>query len=453
MRPHRPTMIGVAVLMGVTGMTRADIGAAQPVGRAAPPPGTIALSERPVWSVALSQGEVYFTRRDPSLVPVIQRVVSRSTGGPELGWERPVSVINDANAIAASSGRVYFDGRAMTYTGAIKPMGGRAALGRDASGNRSLVTDSSGPFLGHLFYDDMYDAKRAQPVNEGSYAADVPQPPPAWPQGPQDLDGNYVVRARADGSVIRRDLQVGREIVVRPAGSRIRAVAIHGPWIAWVSGCAPYTSCPQTLTIRNLSTGAVNTVPTSETFGLDISGGQLAYDAVSAGVRELRTIRLGTSSSTVIGELPALEWGMTPDYFETAPRHFDVDDDLIAWIDADGYGRLTPLPASIDPPRFLGNAIAPASFSTRWAIAVPVSKSLPTCSVTIYRGATKVRILDCANTIGMVSVVWDGRTGSGAVLPAGKYTYRISGRDNDNYWLRHYDGTLTTVGGTVTKTR
>ncbi len=105
-----------------------------------------------------------------------------------------------------------------------------------------------------------------------------------------------------------------------------------------------------------------------------------------------------------------------------------------------------------DPPHYLGNSIAPASFSTRWAIAVPVSKALPTCTVTIYRGTTKVRILNCANTIGMVSVVWDGRTGGGAVLPAGTYTYRVSGRDDDGYWLRHYDGTLRAVAGTVTKT-
>lgn len=431
---------------------------AVPSGMAAPlappPPGTVQLSDHPVLSIALSQGQVYLVRADAGggIVPVVLRTVHRNAGQLELGWEQPVSVITGDNAIAASSGRAYFDTRTRTYTGAIKPMGGRASMGREASGNRALVTDSSGPFLGHLFYDDQYDAKRAMPVNTGSYDIDVPQPPPAWPQGPQDLDGSYVLRARTDGSVVRRDLQVGREIVVRPAGSRIQAVAIHGAWVAWVTGCAPYTTCPQTLTIRNLSTGAVSTVATTGTFGLDISGGQLAYDARTDVTRELRTVRLGTSTVTTIGQLPSVMLGSTPDYPETAPRHFGVEDELIAWIDADGHGQLTPLAPSIDPPHYLGNGIAPASFSTRWAIAVPVSKALPTCTVTIYRGTTKVRILDCANTIGMVSVVWDGKTGSGATLPKGKYTYRVSGRDDDGYWLRHYDGTLSPVSGTVTKT-
>jgi len=62
-----------------------------------------------------------------------------------------------------------------------------------------------------------------------------------------------------------------------------------------------------------------------------------------------------------------------------------------------------------------------------------------------------VRILNCANATGMVAVTWNGRTGSGAILPAGTYTYRVSGRDNDGYWLRNYDGRLTTIGGTMTK--
>lgn len=447
MRPHTRITITAALLAGL-----AAPGPATSYAQSPAPPGTVQLSDHQVLSVALSQGQVYFTRYDASLVPVILRTVHRNAGVVELGWEQPVSVITGDNAIAASSGRAYFDTRTRTYTGTIKPMGGRASMGRKASGNRALVTDSSGPFLDHLFYDDLYDAKRAQPVNAGSYEIDVPQPPPAWPQGPQDLDGNYFLRARPDGSVVRRDWQVGREIVVRPAGSRIQAVAIHGAWVAWVTGCEPYTTCPQTLTIRNLSTGAVRIVGTSRTVSLDISGGHLAYDAESADGPELRVVQLSTGSVTTIGQLAGPVWGMSQDYPQTTPRHFDVEDELIAWIDRDGYGRLTPLPASIDAPHYLGNGIAPASFSTRWAIAVPVSKALPVCTVTIYRGTTKVRVLDCANTIGMVSVVWDGRTGRGAILPAGKYTYRVSGRDDDGYWLRHYDGTLTPVIGTVTKT-
>ncbi len=206
---------------------------------------------------------------------------------------------------------------------------------------------------------------------------------------------------------------------------------------------------------RNLSTGTATSIGTRGTLGLDISGGHLVLDVVpgAADTRQLRTIRFGSAQATPIGLLPLYPaWGMSADMFGSEPRHFDIEDETIAWIGRDGRGHVAPLAPSIDPPHYLGNSIAPASFSTRWAIAVPVSKALPTCTVTIYRGTTKVRILNCANTIGMVSVVWDGRTGGGAVLPAGTYTYRVSGRDDDGYWLRHYDGTLRAVAGTVTKT-
>ena len=183
-----------------------------------------------------------------------------------------------------------------------------------------------------------------------------------------------------------------------------------------------------------------------------MSGGDLAFDVENAGVRELHTNRLGTSTVTTIAQLPEYkEHGMGNDTFGSEPRHFDVEDETIAWIGSDLHGHVAPLAPSIDPPHYLGNSIAPASFSTTWAIAVPVSKALPQCTVTILRGSTTVRVLDCANTIGMVSVVWNGRTASGAKLPAGKYTYRVSGRD-DGYWLRHYDGVLRSIVGTVTKT-
>ena len=63
--------------------------------------------------------------------------------------------------------------------------------------------------------------------------------------------------------MIKRDWQIGRETVIRAAGSAINAVAIHGPWVAWVTACAPYQwPCDQQLTVRNLTTGYARTAPT-----------------------------------------------------------------------------------------------------------------------------------------------------------------------------------------------
>ena len=154
----------------------------------------------------------------------------------------------------------------------------------------------------------------------------------------------------------------------------------------------------------------------------------------------------------MIGRLPANSHDPYDELALTPPRHFDLEDEVIGWLDENHYGKVAHLASFIDPPRYLGNVIAPASFKTTWSIALPVSKALPSCTVTIYRGTTKVRILNCANTTGMVAVTWNGRTATGAILPTGTYTYRVSGRDEDNYWLRNYDGRLTTIDGTITKT-
>jgi hypothetical protein len=174
--------------------------------------------------------------------------------------------------------------------------------------------------------------------------------------------------------VTRRDWQTGREIVVHQAFSLpIQAVAIHGTFVAWVTACSPWP-CAQAVTWRNLSTGTATSIGTRGTLSLDISGGHLVLDAVpgAADTRELRTIRFGTAQVTPIGLLPLYpERGMSADMFGSEPRHFDVEDETIAWIGRDGRGHVAPLAPSIDPPRYLGNSIAPASFSTRWAIAVP----------------------------------------------------------------------------------
>jgi flagellar hook assembly protein FlgD len=111
----------------------------------------------------------------------------------------------------------------------------------------------------------------------------------------------------------------------------------------------------------------------------------------------------------------------------------------------------------VEAPIYLGNVIAPGSFSPNgdgvgdvWAMAFPVSKALPSCTVTVYRGSVPVRVLNCANTTGMATAVWDGRTGSGARLPTGRYTYRVNGRDGDG-WLRSSDLRLVPITGAIYK--
>ena len=176
------------------------------------------------------------------------------------------------------------------------------------------------------------------------------------------------------------------------------------------------------------------------------------YDTGTATSREFRTLRADNGATQLIGSLPKYATDGAIDEGHFAPRHFDVEDEVVGWLDQNHTARLAHPAGTIDPPRYLGNAIAASSFSSSWALSLPVSKALPSCTVTILRGSVAVRKLSCANSTGMAAVVWDGRNGSGGTQSPGTYTWRVSGQDDDNYYLRNYNGSLTAVTGTMTKT-
>ena len=411
------------------------------------PPSTTYPSEQ--WGIALSPGRVYYTDRQPTGTTYPQTYDVRmrtTTTGPEtvaVGAEQTIGGTALYPSLSASAGRLVFDGKKQrTYTGSVLTMNTTVADLPEMSGNRWLIGWSSGSGADTMSGRAMYD------VRTGKTASGT------WPQGPQDLFGNYLLYARSDGGVRLRNLLTGAETAPRPAGTKLAAVAVHTQWAAWVTACAG-VDCTQTLSLRDLGTGSTRTVTTHHTTSLDLSGGYLAYDsspASGSGDRELRTLRADNGATQVIGSLPRYPQEGAIDEGHFAPRHFDVDDEVIGWLDRDHVARLAHLAPTIDAPRYLGNAIAASSFTTSWSIALPVSKALPTCTVAILRGSTTVRTLGCANTTGMVAVTWDGRNGSGTVQPAGTYTYRVSGQDDDKYWMRNYNGSLTSVTGTMTKT-
>ena len=397
------------------------------------------------YAIALSPGRVYYSDhiRDVTRAGQPYAVRTRSvTAGPgtiSLGAEQTVADALIA-PLSASAGRLAFDGhRHRDPTGRISEVP-TVLASPEASGNRWLAQ-------WNYFYDfRTISGRTIYDVRTGTTT-----PVSSWPQGPQDLFGNYLLHARSDGSIRLRNLLTGAETVPRGAGTAIGAVALHSRWAAWVTACATHP-CAQTLTVRDLSTGSTRNLSVRGTRSLDLSGGYLGFDTVLTVTRALRTLQLTTGRVDVIGNLPAnFDDGAAGDVNLLPPRHFDLEDELIGWIDPNHTGKLAHLPRFIDPPRYLGNVIAPASFTTTWSMALPVSKALPTCTVTILRGTTVVRVLDCANTTGMAAVTWDGRTSTGAVAPAGTYTYRASGQDDDGYWMRHYDGILRSVTGTMTK--
>jgi hypothetical protein len=455
----------VHVLAGVTGQVASDGTAFYTTQAPGDPPGIYARRAVPgdpvlvvplpdtmypsvQYGIALSPGRVYYTSWNPpapynSTYDVRMRTLSTGPGTVTVGPEQTVGTPAGFAALSASAGRLVYDGnKQRTYTASILTMNTIPAAPPEASGNRWLIRWDKTSGMSSTSGRSMYDVRTGRTASVTS-----------WPQGAQDLFGNYLLYARSDGAVRLRNLLTGTETQPRAAGSPMAAVALHSRWAAWVTGCrAGDNTCAQTLTVRDLSTGATRNYGTRHTTSLDLSGGYLGFDATWTTTRVLRTVRLDNGAIAVIGRLPANSFDPYDELALTPPRHFDVEDEVIGWLDENHYGKVAHLASFIDPPRYLGNVIAPASFKTTWSIALPVSKALPSCTVTIYRGTTKVRILNCANTTGMVAVTWNGRTATGAILPTGTYTYRVSGRDEDNYWLRNYDGRLTTIGGTITKT-
>jgi hypothetical protein len=466
------------VLPGVTGAVASDgtsfyttQAAGEPAGiyarvaepwtttRVVPLPATRYQSQQ--WAIALSPGRVYYTNATgpeldlymPTRYDVKMRSLSTGPGTVSVGPEQPVRDDVSFSHMSASAGRLVFDGNwQRTYTGQIRQMNTRVAAPPEASGNRWLIRWNFGTINYQTAGRSIYDVRTGRTAGQDS-----------WPQGPQDLFGNYLLYARPDGSVRLRNLVTGSESVSRGAGSPIEAVALHSRWAAWVTQCRYVDNvCTQVLTLRDMATGHVRNYNTRKTTSLDMSGGYLGFDAQWYTDRLLRVVHADDGAVTVIGTLPrhasdGSDWqdAMTP------PRHFDLEDEVIGWLDVNHTGRLAHLAPTIDPPRYLGNAIAPGTFritsptsaeSTAWTIALPVSKALPRCTLRIYRGSVLIRTLNCATATGMVSVTWNGLTSGGIRAPVGTYRWQVSGTDDDGYWLRNYDGRLTTITGTMTGT-
>jgi hypothetical protein len=134
------THVAATAAVLVAGLTASSLSAATSF---ADPPGSLTYGDQ-VFSVALSQGQLYYTTYTDGVTRLVLRPLTQvagaggATGAVQLGPEQPLGTVAN-NAIAASSGRLVFDGRARTYTGQIRAMGGNALLGREASGNRALV--------------------------------------------------------------------------------------------------------------------------------------------------------------------------------------------------------------------------------------------------------------------------------------------------------------------------
>ncbi|WP_328991003.1 hypothetical protein OG394_32590 [Kribbella sp. NBC_01245] len=269
---------------------------------------------------------------------------------------------------------------------------------------------------------------------------------------PAALWGNYLVTTDSTNRILRKDLSSGAVVQVKAAGPRVTGLDVNGSIVGW-STCATVGTdvCGVSkIGYKIMSSSAPAVELTSlHSAKVALSGGHLAYTLDSNDKYTLKTWRLGTTTTTVIGS--AYGFGLAPAFVSTVP--FDMHDETLAWIGIDRTARLTPTAAFTARPRYLGNASGAASFSPsagqRWSPAFPISKALPTCAITIKSGTVLKRSLPCATSIGIARASWDGKDAAGRLVAKGKYTWTITGSDADG-GLLWWNGSANPISGTVT---
>ncbi|HEX3706288.1 MAG TPA: hypothetical protein VHV76_06625 [Mycobacteriales bacterium] len=263
------------------------------------------------------------------------------------------------------------------------------------------------------------------------------------------LWGNYLGYIKADGSVWRRNLVTHHEVrLVKPATDTrkvegpVGSVFLYGDHVAWqynyrdrshgnehhVDG---YVDVRHPSAVTGLPHGFAVTAATSD--GLVISTGYAASF-------ELLGYQKGAVPVPVplVGPIDSVA----------------VDSSVMTWLD-DGVVRSAPLPIVPDQPRALGAPIAPASLlqalDSVWAAYFPYSAALTSCSLTITRGSTVLRVLACdarAMTSGGAVVIWDGQNAAGHTVKSGKVTWRLTAANADGPALAP-NGALHPLTGTI----
>lgn len=258
------------------------------------------------------------------------------------------------------------------------------------------------------------------------------------------LWGSYLAWRDTSNAIYRKDLSSGQVLQVKAAGGvGVNSLDVHGDYVGW-STCDNNWPCGSSvIAYRNMATRtAAVALASSGTHRVKLSDGHLAYDVQTEGTltATLKVLRLGTRTTGVVGPVQM-------------SKPFDVFDETLAWINPDGIARIGPNSPYVAPPRYLGNAMGASTFrpgaGQSWQPEFAISKALPTCAITIKSGTTVRRTLSCATSVGTARVFWNGRDSAGRLLPAGKYSWTMTGRDADGT-LRWWNGNTAAIAGTVT---
>lgn len=264
------------------------------------------------------------------------------------------------------------------------------------------------------------------------------------------LFGNYLALLKSDGTVWRRNLATGKTREVAspvPTGYTFGGggVSIYGNYIGWDENFFKGGTGGHSYAYRNVRTMSKPVpigggVETTVLAGLTSDGAVVARHADGLPHYVLR--RYGNGN---IVDLTS----------DAGFAGVSVDESRLLWIDHTGVGRVASLPHVPDPPTYLGNGLARHSFTTgsgrRWTTYLPTSASLSSCHVIIRSGSTVVRRLACqaaGRRLGDGVISWDGRDGTGHLVPAGTYGWQFVAGNADGK-LRLPAGNVGTVRGRV----
>lgn len=408
---------------------------------------------RPVsWGVAVGPGAVTYADSQGERT-LSRKSVTRS--GSTIGLGRQVTV-----GPVASSSPIARDGRRTAYLNqngvlqVITDDGVRTTIftpqtkvatvtstadAFDMSGNRLLwvkglyTGEKCGPEGCYDSYDNehlmIYDLNTGK-TTESTYAKGT-KPAAIW--------GSYLVYGTATNQVMRRDLYTGATVQIKGAGSALAALDVAYQYVAWAT-CSntPVTDCGTSRVGYKIAfTGVTAEQASSNTERVRVNGARIYFDSRNA-ADETRLYQwpVGGSSSEIARAV--------------STRQFDVYDETLAWLSTDRVVKLAPLPAFTASPVYLGGASGGNTVKSgaTWRPEYPISKPLPSCTMTIKHGTTVVRTLICPTTVGVARPVWNTKNTAGKLVAKGTYSWALTGSDSDGT-LKRWDGPVP-VTGTVT---
>ncbi|WP_328989195.1 hypothetical protein OG394_23480 [Kribbella sp. NBC_01245] len=320
------------------------------------------------------------------------------------------------------------------------------------SGTRAVLYGTGTPLP---TFNRLYD------VRTGKIDALGPNSNP-WSYGAVDAFGNYLAYSTDKSGrteVRRRDQSTGKDVLVASA-PKIKKVAVYGNLVAWLTDCREGVwPCAQTVAYRTVGAtgvlGPVKSFATRGTISIDLSATHLALDTLLSR-REVRIVTLGANAVRVVGTLPAkASSGWIPPLAigdrDVVPVHFDLDGNRIGWLDANQTARVAAVDGPATRARYLGNGVIPASFPStgKFSASLPFSANPSKCTVTFKKGTTAVRIMPCVVRNGDVQLSWDARTGSGAKVAKGKYSWTLTASTPAGRVL-WYSGTASPITAAVT---